>query len=291
MKIALTGGTGFIGGWLSKTLLQQGHELFFIHRPTSRLENLESQKIRPLVFDGSLESLTKGLQDFKPDVVIHLASLFIAEHKSSDVAPLIQSNIVFPSLLLEAMKESNCKSLINTGTAWQHFMNEDYNPVSLYAATKQAFEDLIRFYVEAHAFKVVHLHLTDSYGLKDRRGKLISGLKKCGASSERLSLSPGDQEIDLVHVSDVVSAFVLTLGRLNEIKTQETYKVSSGKPISLKNLVMLFSEVSGRKLNVGWGERPYRKREVMKAWAGGSWVPGWEPKVTLTQGLKELMND
>jgi hypothetical protein len=51
------------------------------------------------------------------------------------IIDLIQSNVLFGTQLLEAMGVNNTRNIVNTGTFWQHYNNEDYNPVCLYAAT------------------------------------------------------------------------------------------------------------------------------------------------------------
>ena len=53
--------------------------------------------------------------------------------------------------LVEALAQGGCGTFVNTGSAWQHVDGEPYRPKSLYAATKQAFEDIVHFYAGAAA--------------------------------------------------------------------------------------------------------------------------------------------
>ena len=101
-------------------------------------------------------------------------------------------------------------------------------------------------------------------------------------------MSPGEQMIDLVHVDDVVEAFVLSAQRLvsGTVEGHERYAVSSGRPIKLRELVELFVRVTAGPLAIEWGGRPYRDREVMIPWNTGSPVPGWQPKVGLEEGIQ-----
>ena len=69
----------------------------------------------------------------------------------------MSSNITFGTQLVEAMVANGCYQFVNTGTSWQHYENDEYNPVNLYAATKQAFEDILRYYVETSALRVITL--------------------------------------------------------------------------------------------------------------------------------------
>ncbi len=133
MKIFLTGATGFIGSSLVKRLVSEGNEVSILVRPNSKLEVLRAElaQISVHVYDGSYASLRNALEIEKPQLVCHIASLFLAQHAPKDVTSLIESNIDFPTQLLEAMNNLGIKRIINTGTSWQHYENEAYNPVNL----------------------------------------------------------------------------------------------------------------------------------------------------------------
>jgi nucleoside-diphosphate-sugar epimerase len=241
-------------------------------------------------YDGSLRALTAALHDSAPDVVFHLASLFISEHKPDDVEPLISANILFPAMLLEAMARTRFRCLVNTGTAWQHYQNSPYSPVCLYAATKQAFEGVLQYYVEAHKFRAITLKLFDTYGPGDRRPKLFSLLAKAARSTEPLAMSAGDQHLDLVYIDDVVSAYLSAAKRLVDESHDghEIYAVSSGSTVRLRDVISVYEEVKGTRLNIAWGAMPYRQREPMVPWSSGVALPGWRPTVSLSEGIARL---
>ena len=227
----------------------------------------------------------------RPNVVFHLASLFLSQHETKDIEPLIQSNLLFGSQLLEAMRANNINNLINTGTSWQHYSNESYNPVCLYAATKQAFEAIIEYYIQACNFKVITLKLFDTYGPNDHRPKLIAMLNNAEKNNQPLDMSNGEQLIDLVHIDDVVDAFLMAAHRLleNQIFCHEMFAISSGNPIPLKQLVQLYIKATGKNIQVNWGARPYRMREVMDTWRSGARLEGWGPKIDLEKGMRLIL--
>jgi nucleoside-diphosphate-sugar epimerase len=222
--------------------------------------------------------------------VFHLASLFLSQHDAKDVESLIHSNVLFGNQLLEAMRVNEVSRLINTGTSWQHYNNEEYNPVCLYAATKQAFEAILEYYVQACGIKAITFKLFDTYGPNDPRPKLFHLLKKAAASGESLNMSAGEQLIDLVHIEDVIDAYLIAAQRLlnDKVLAHESYAVSSKKPLPLKKLVETFSTATGQNVKVNWGARPYRFREVMTTWRYGISIENWQPKVSLDNGLKMI---
>lgn len=292
-RIALiTGGTGYVGSCLTKRLVAEHWEVHLIVRAESDLAALASIADQMIlhIHDGSTDGMIHILKAAKPNVVFHLASLFLPQHTPKDVIPLIQSNIAFATQLVEAMAQNNVQNLINTGTSWQHYENKNYSPVCLYAATKQAFEAVLQYYVEAQSIKAITLELFDTFGPNDPRPKLLHLLRKILQSGETLAMSPGEQMLDIVYIDDVIDAYLLSAERLINAEgvMHERYAVSSGKPMSLKEVVARFEMATGKKPSIQWGGRPYRDREVMLTWDKGNILPGWSAKTTFEEGLQRI---
>jgi nucleoside-diphosphate-sugar epimerase len=287
----ITGGTGFVGSNLAKRLVRDGWQVCIIVIPNDNLDQIKviAEQVILHVHDGSTEGMNRILAEAKPDVVFHLASLFLSEHSSADISRLVCSNILFGTQLLESMATHKVMGIVNTGTSWQHYENRGYSPVNLYAATKQAFEDILQYYVEAKGLQAITLKLFDPYGPNDPRPKLFHLLNKIAHEGTSLAMSPGKQMIDLVYIDDVVQAFVVAAKRLKDgyIQEHERYGVSSGKPIPLKELVETFGCEIGKQLPIEWGGRPYRDREMMSACNTLLLLPGWAPETPLKVGIRK----
>ncbi len=292
MRILVTGATGFVGGHLVKRLLNERHEVHILVRPSTDLDTFKDDLHRLVSHrhNTTAKSMIQIVESAQPDAVIHVASLFLGEHQSEHVDDLIQSNVLLSTQLAEAMAVNDVKLLINVGTSWQHYENADYNPVNLYAATKQAFRSILSFYVETGKLKVINLELFDTYGPNDQRGKLFALLDRLRKSGDSLAMSPGDQQIDQIYIDDVSEAFVVALNRLRkgQVESEETYSVRSENPVKVRELVTIYEEVTGSILNIEWGGRPYRAREVMQLWSRGETLPGWSTKISLREGIKKV---
>lgn len=295
MRALVTGATGFLGAHLVRNLVALEWDVHVVVRESSDLESIKGllTSITVHEIDGEMQTLDIVVSISVPDVVFHTASKFLASHTSSDVESLFHSNLVFPGKLLEAMSNHGVNNLVNIGTSWQHYESggdEVYDPVCLYAATKQGFEAIIDYYVATSRMRVATLKLFDTYGLGDKRHKLMSLLRKTVRDNRSLEMSPGDQNIDLLHISDVAKALVRAADLLcsGEITGHRRFRVCSGRPISLRKLVATIESVTGSKLVVGWGKKSYRPREVMTVWQGGDVLPGWSPEITLEEGIKSL---
>ncbi|MGL5381218.1 NAD-dependent epimerase/dehydratase family protein [Clostridium sp.] len=291
-KFIVTGATGFVGSNLCKRLIYDNHEVHVICRENSNLSSLDDilDKVNIFRYGDDINTLIDYFKNIKADCVFHLASLFIAEHSSKDVSNLIDSNIKFSTEILEAMYLSNTKTIVNTGTSWQHFENDDYNPVCLYAATKQAFEAILTYYVNAYDFKAITLKLFDTYGETDKRNKLINNLKNIALNKTELNMSNGYQKIDLTHVEDVIIGFLhaFDLTRTGNFENNKSYAVCTGRTTTLRELIKVFEEVNNLKLNINWGARPYRFREVLIPWDNYTMLPEWKSTISLEEGVARI---
>ncbi len=290
-KAVVTGASGYIGSRLTKALVDEGWQVAIIVRESSQLTILEdyAQRVEILRYDGNPASMMQFFQKIGPvDVVFHLASCFISDHKWNQIEQLLMSNILFGTILLEAMTVNGCDKFVNVSTAWQHYQQETYNPVNLYAATKEAFEKIITYYVEAKALNCITLELFDTYGEGDSRRKIINLLKVCWKTEEPLEMTGGEQEMDLVYIDDVIRAFLITADILNGQTGQKKYSVATQNPYLLKQIVGLIEAEVGQPLNVTFGKRSYHPREMMKVWRYGELLPGWKVTTELEDGLKKI---
>ena len=282
-----------MGSHLIRACINQGWQVGVLYLPEAGLDQIVQflPQINTFAVDQTTESVFSAVEKFKPDVVIHLASIFLAKHTSADIQRLIQSNITYGTQILDAMANFGVRYLVNTGTSWQHYESEPYNPVNLYAATKQAFEDIVDFYIQSGKMEAVTLKLFDTYGVGDPRPKLFNLLEKTIREGSRLEMSPGEQLIDIVHVDDVARAYVLAAKRLlaEQVDGHEKYAISSGNPLRLRDLAGMFEKISGKPLNIVWGGREYREREVMVPWNNGPSLPGWSPEITLEDGIRSIL--
>jgi nucleoside-diphosphate-sugar epimerase len=247
MKLVVTGANGFIGRHLCKRLQLGKYDFHCLIRPESSRSFFDKNNIPVIEADGNVK---------------FLASLL----KAKNINPLVLSNILFGTQLLDASVKADIKWFLNTGTFWQHYNGSIYDPVNLYAATKQAFEDIGRYYANAYNLRFCTLKLCDTYGPNDKRNKIFNLWEKIAKSGEVLNMSPGDQLIDIVHVDQVVDAYLRLIISLNSESNKEnceSYYVSSNRKISLRELAMEYEQTHHVKLNINWGGRNYRKREVM----------------------------
>ena len=115
-RALVTGSTGFIGGALTRRLADDGWQVHCVVRPSSNPEVTAElgNSCQVHTHDGTTGQLLSILREANPDIVFHLASLFIAEHTPESVEDLIHSNVLFSTQLVEALAHSACRRFVNT---------------------------------------------------------------------------------------------------------------------------------------------------------------------------------
>lgn len=293
MNLLITGATGFIGRNLVKSLKQK-YNIFLLIRETTDLSSLG--EYNHFCFNDNIEDLSVYLKENKINGVVHLASLYVSQHKTEQIKDIILSNVYLGTAVIEASVQAGVDWFINTGTIWQNYIYDDerYCPVNLYAASKQAFVDIARFYTESFPIKIVTLKICDTYGPNDTRRKIFSLFKEISITRESLDMSEGDQLIDILYIDDVIEGFKKLIELINQPNSdilKDEYVLTSSKRYKLKELAEIFTKVTGRTLNINWGKREYRKREVMIPWEKGTILPGWKALYSLEEGIKIFINN
>lgn len=291
MKTALvTGATGYIGGKLAARLRARGCEVHVLLRPGSNAGTLPAGCVAHAC-DGSYVQVLAAVQASAPDAVFHLASQVLVQHQPGQLPDLLQANVALPAFLAEAMVACGVPCLVNTGTSWQRADGDAYSPFNLYAATKQAAEDLLHHYHRSRGLSCVTLELFDTYGIDDPRRKLLNLIRDTVRAGATLDMTAGEQVMDLTHVDDVADAFVCAARWLLARDTPCLERRSvSGERLVVRDLVhMVEAETGGRGFS-RLGALPYRAGEIMQPPAPLAAVPGWQRQRNVRDDFVRLIS-
>lgn len=288
-RILITGITGYIGSRLAQALLP-GHEVFGLVREPIHTEYIKDfqQQVHLVAIDGSYASVEAALLKIRPDAVYHLAAYYTGAHGAEAAQALMESNIIFGGYLLQAMSACGCPGLVCASTIMAHYQGEGYRPLNLYAATKQAFSDLLAYFTDAGLLRAVTLVLSDTYGPGDQRPKVLNLIWNAAMKGEKIALSNGGQDYDVVHIDDVVRAFCIAGEQLLRQTgwKNETFQVCADRFLTLRQTVELMLEINHLPPGIAaWGQRPQPEREIRQAVRLYPPVPNWRPEVELEDGL------
>src|SRR5664280_1494563 len=108
-RVLLTGGAGFVGSHLTRACLQEEWQVGVIYQPQAGLSQIEElgSQISVYPVNGQTEQVLAIIEQFQPDLVFHLAAVFLAQHSPKDILMLVDSNIAFGAQILEGMALHN----------------------------------------------------------------------------------------------------------------------------------------------------------------------------------------
>ena len=283
-RALLTGALGFVGGELARSLIAEGRDVTLLVREGKQREaKTKFSDAREIV---TLEDLVKSPQARVFGTIFHLATFYTYRNTIEDIPNLIDGNITLPTTLADIAANWGSKvSFVNVSTFMQHFQGAAYSPTCLYAATKKSTEEILNYYNNAfEGFTTAHLVFPHIYGESDTRLKLLNLLIQAAKTQSSLSLASGRQLLDLVHVSDAVTA-------LKYAESLGTGRWSIGNEInySVRQLTDLIQEISGVRLDINFDEKKDRRFDTFEIWPTADRLPGWTKKVDLEGWIIEQL--
>lgn len=292
-KYLVTGGAGFIGSHLADKLIDLGHEVAIVDNLMLGKKEFVNPKAK--FYKADIRDLKKMKKIFKGfDAVFHLAADPRLPISIEDPATTHEINVTGTLNVLIAAKENKIKKVVYSSSCAAYGdqplpIREDFipKPLSPYGLHKLIGEKYCALFSKIYGLETVCLRYFNVFGPR----KLATGAypmvipiflnqKKKG---EKLTIvGDGTATRDYVHVKDVVRANILACG--SGVKDGSVINIGSGRQVSVNEIAKLIGGET-RNLPPRPGEARHIRANIIKA----KEVLGWEPKVSLEQGLAELL--
>ena len=246
--IFLAGGSGFIG---STFLKKYNHKYKFFVLVRDKKKNLNNSKEKNkniiYLFFKNNKQIDKILEKIKVDYFVNLATFYSNRNESADIKKIVLSNILFPSLIINALNKKNLKKIINIGTMQEHYHNSQYFPYNFYAASKKSFETLIEFYKRKYnKIKFLNLKFYETFSKKDNRNKILPIIKKKHKKNILLDISSKNLSLNFLHVDDICRAIDLLISKkIND----GNYQIQSKNFTNIVKLIKKYNKDNKNKIN------------------------------------------
>ena len=299
MKVLVTGGAGFIGGSVTKLLLNQNHQVTIIDNLShGHKESIDS---RVVFYEADLNNQAK-LEEILPrhDAVIHMASLIEVGESVKNPVEFVENNIVGTIKLLEAMRKTNVKKIIFSSSACVYgnpiktpitendLLGEQANP---YGLTKVSMEQFCQLYCKLYNFDVTILRYFNPFGpgeLHKPETHAIPNFIRATLEKKSIPLYwNGEQIRDFIYIDDLAQAHVIAL--LQE--GLHIYNIGTETGSKVIDIVKKIFEIVGYKVEIK--DRGERKGDVPSLVASAEKIKtelGWNAKVGLEEGLKKTID-
>ncbi len=295
--LLITGATGFIGSYLLDALVQKPeYKIVILKRSTSDIFRIEKNLHNIIAYDLDKIALKTVFEKHEIHGVIHLATYYVKSHSEKDIENMIDSNVKFPSVLLEYCNSFNVDFFINTGTFFEYStfenpINEksENSPFNLYSSTKSSFDSILKFYAKSSKLNMLTLKLGAPFGYNDNL-KLIPFLIDSVLNNKTITLEKGEQEWDFIYVKDVVSAYMKAIELCLNTKRSlfEEILIGTGKTTSIKKIVSIVGEVS--QTNLISLKKDYPSNQIFLSSIDNSKAKNllqWVPQYTIEEALNE----
>jgi UDP-glucose 4-epimerase len=301
LRCLVLGGRGFIGSHLVEALLAQGYLIKVFGRPnSSAFDRKSTSNIEILEGDITSEvDIAAAIVDC--DICFHLVSTVVP--KSSNLNPVfdIETNLISSVRLLHHAVKSGLKKIIFLSSGGTVYGNPIYtpideihptNPICSYGITKLAIEKYLSLYHELYGLDYVVLRLSNPFGERQRiqanQGAIAVFLGKITRDEPVEIWGNGSVVRDYIHVSDVVSAMIKSIGYHG---SEHLFNIGSGHGISINDVLDGIENVTGktivRNYTIGRSfDVPTNVLDISRA----TTLLQWQPKISFMVGLKRMID-
>jgi UDP-glucose 4-epimerase len=306
VKFLITGGAGFIGSYLCDKYTKEGHTVLcldnFMSGNLMNIRHLLDYRNFKLVKGDIRDSELLERIMYDVDVVFHLGAQIHVDRSYIEPRLTYEVNVMGTQNILEAARMHDVKRVIYASTSEvygsaQHVPIDERHPLDAlhpYGASKVAADRMCYAYTRTYGMAISIMRLFNVFGPRQRDigyGGVISIFTRRALSNiPPIIYGDGLQTRDYAYIDDAVRAYDSVLNH-NEPMI-EPINFGSGREVSILDLANLIIDSCGKKGNVKPIHVEPRIGEVRRLIADGTRaknVLGWEPKVSLEEGLAKFV--
>ena len=298
MKVLVTGGAGFIGSWVTRTLLSEGHEVTIVDNLSKGFRELVPEGARFIEGDLRDERLVDWLQGH--DAVIHMAAFIEVARSVQEPVAFAENNIVNGVRLLEAIHRAGVGKIVFSSSATvygdpQRLPIQEEDPLGAqnnpYGATKVSIETFVRTFHELYGMDALILRYFNPFGpneLHDPETHATPNFIKAVIAKEKIPLYWGGEQVrDYFYVEDLARAHTAVL----PLSGHQVFNVGSDTGHKTIDVLRTIMDIAGYEVPVeDLGQRPgdvaanYASSQKLRT------ATGWTAQVPLRDGLAQTYN-
>lgn len=303
MRILVTGGSGFIGRWVVKKLLEDKNQVCVLDNLSNGLaENLDEFKDNGnlIMTVGDIKDTNMVVELFTNDfdICIHMAASIIVQDSIDNPKKTFDNDVVGTFNVLEEARKNNTKFIFmstcmvyDTASAGSAISEiHSTKAASPYAGAKLAGENMVQSYYYAYGLPTVIIRPFNTYGPYQKstgEGGVVSIFVQKDLNGETLNIyGDGTQTRDLMYVEDCAE-FVVKAAYSDSVNG-EILNAGLGEDITINDLAAMICNDRQRIKHI---EHIHPQSEIPKLvcdYSKAKRLLDWEPKTTLKQGIEYM---
>ena len=270
MKLLITGGAGYIGSAVARSLIEAGHtvsvydSLVTGHRAAIPKD---AEFIHADLSDSA--ALEKALAAGKFEALLHFAAFIEAGESMQNPGKYFQNNLINSIELIEAAHQHGIQKIVFSSTAAVYQSSDQalseksaIGPSNVYGQSKMMIERSLDWYRKIHGISYAALRYFNASGALPGHGEghqpeshlipltlqvPLNQRKEIMIFGTDYPTPDGTAIRDYIHLADLVSAHILALEAL-ENKDQLVYNIGSGSGFSVREVIEMARKVSGHAI-------------------------------------------
>jgi UDP-glucose 4-epimerase len=248
MRVAVTGGCGFIGSHVVDHLVRAGHEVVVIDL-AARWRNPGAQYRGADLFDApAFDAAVAGAQ-----AIYHLAGAADVNEVAADPVRAVRLNVEGTARVLDAARRGGVDRVLLASTVWVYGATAgegertEASPVDLrraghvYVSTKLSAELLVHSYREMFGQHFTILRYGIPYGPRMRDALVVARFVRAARAGQPITIAgTGEQARNYVYVEDLADAHVRAL---SPAATDQTLALEGGVPVSVREIAETVCEL------------------------------------------------
>ncbi len=299
-RVFITGATGFIGSHMARRLIKDGYEVHALMRSNSDMERIRDVESNIVKHIGDLtdrEGISRILRKISPNHVIHFAVSTAMSGVTAPADEVVRTNLEGMVNLVDALKDINIDSFINTGTFLEYGSAAKPSkegesqgiPPEIYSITKLASTQYGQVVARKEKKPIITIRFFTPYGPHITKGRLVYNCVASALKNEPIRMTGPKITRDFIYVEDLMDLYLEAMKRAKEF-AGEIFNAGTGKATTFEDLIKTVIEITGSKSKVEWGALPsvvydnnLWQADMEKTFSHFS----WRPKTSLEEGLKK----